>query len=273
MEPSVTRAEALAMERVESLAWRDLCEAATEADVATLGLRVSEIAGGFAMAAAATDSLIQNRVLGLGLSGAITDDTVRAVKAHYPEDGAFSVNLCPFAEPTQAPEVLARHGFATYFQLLKWVRDGSDVFPVETSLDVVPVGPARAHEWEHLYASVHSLPPVFAAWVARAVGRSGWTHMLALDGERPVAAAAMFVRDGYAWLGMMGTLESHRRRGAQGALIAARLRSGLSAGVRTFTLETGPDSPEAPNGSLRNAARGGFRVAYRRPSWVHGLKP
>ena len=273
MEPSVTRAEALAMERVESLAFRDLCAGATEADLAALGLRATEIAGAFAMAAAATDSLIQNRVLGFGLNGAITDDAVRAVKAHYPAGGAFSVNLCPFAEPAQAPEVLARHGFATYFQLLKWVRDDADMIPVETSLDVVTIGPERAHEWEHLYASVHSLPPAFAAWVAHGVGRSGWTHVLALDGEHPVAAAAMFARDGYAWLGMMGTLESHRRRGAQGALIAARVRAGLAAGVRAFTLETGPDSPEVPSGSLRNAARGGFRVAYRRPSWVHGLKP
>ena len=96
--------------------------------------------------------------------------------------------------------------------------------------------------------------------------------MLALDGAVPVAAAAMFERDGYAWLGMMGTLESHRRRGAQGALLAARVRAGQAAGVRVFALETAPDWPDLPGGSLRNAARGGFRVAYARPSWVHGLQ-
>jgi hypothetical protein len=273
LEPTVTREQALALEHVELLAWRDLREAATVADRDGMGMRSAEIAGAFAMATSATDSLIENRVLGLGLREPATDDIVKSVLANYPRDGSFAVNLCPFARPADAAEVLARHGFATFFHHLKWVRDDSAVAPVETSLDVIAIGAERAHEWEHLYATVHDLPPSFATWASRAVGRAHWTHVLALDGGQPVAAAAMFASDGHAWLGMMGTRESHRRRGAQGALLAARVRAGLEAGVHTFAIETGPDGPERPGGSLRNAARAGFRRAYERPSWVYGLKP
>lgn len=273
MEPTVSREQALALEHIESLAWRDLCAAATGADAAELALSAQEIAGGFAMAAGNTESLLQNRVLGLGLQQPIEEASLQAVLAHYPQGGSFAVNLCPYAQPGDAADTLARHGFATYFHHLKWVRDDSAVTSAQTSLVAVAIDAERASDWRKVYCSVHSLPDAYAMWASRAVGRPDWRHFLALDGDRPVAAAAMFQRDGLAWLGMMGTLRSHRRQGAQAALLAVRLRAGLEAGVRMFAMETGPDWPDLPRESLRNAARAGFHVAYERPSWVHGLQP
>ena len=76
------------------------------------------------------------------------------------------------------------------------------------------------------------------------------------------------MHEGAAWFGLAGTLESHRRRGAQGALFAARVAAARAMGARVFTLETAPDWPEVPGESLRNARRAGFHPAYERPSWV-----
>jgi len=269
--PTVARETALLLEHVELLAWRDLLEAASEAERAALGLHEASIAGGFAMAADGHESLLQNRVLSLGLYEPLTDSLLKTVIANYPAGKGFAINLCPFAEPAEPNELLARHGFATFFHHLKWVRDDSPTPAVKTTLDVVEIGPDRAHEWAALYAEIHSLSPAYASWSASAVGRTGWTHHLALDQGRPVAAAAMFVHEDLAWLGKMGTLEADRKRGAQGALIAARVNHGIAAGVRMFALETAPPWPDLPGGSLRNAARAGFRPAYARPSWVHGL--
>ena len=272
MPAYVSRDVALRLEHIERLAWSDLLAAADEAEQATIGLRATEIAGAYVMAADGSESLLQNRVLGFGLHEPVTDAAIGALLAYYREGPSFAINLNPFAEPAAASEMLAKRDFATFFHHLKWVRDDAPVAPVETSLEIVELGPERAHEWGALYSAIHDLSPAYAAWSARAVGRAGWFHHAALDQGRPVAASAMFVHEDLAWLGKTGTLASHRRMGGQGALLAARVRAGLAKGVRMFTLETAPDWPDLPGGSLRNAARAGFRKAYERPSWVHGLR-
>ena len=98
------------------------------------------------------------------------------------------------------------------------------------------------------------------------VGRPGWRCYLAYDGGLPVACAAMFVREGWAWLGVAATLADHRGHGAQKALIARRLADGIAAGVAGFTVETGrPDAgTEANHPSFRNLSGAGFVMAYAR---------
>ena len=264
----VSRDEALELERIERWAWRDQFDASDAARTHALGLRVTEVDGALVMAADGEDSLLQNRVLGLGLDRPLDDASLAAVLAHYRRGQGFAINLCPFAAPGDAAAWLRRHGFATFFHHLKWTRAGLPATPVDTDLEVVDIGPERAADWARTYAAVHELTPAYAAWSACTVGRPGWTHHLALDGGEPVAASAMYVRDGLAWLGKGGTLSAHRRRGAQGALLAARIRIALARGVRRFAMETAPDWPDLPGGSLRNAARAGFRPAYERPSWI-----
>jgi GNAT superfamily N-acetyltransferase len=71
-----------------------------------------------------------------------------------------------------------------------------------------------------------------------------------------------------AWLGWGGTLPSYRGRGAQSAMLAARIEAARHLGCRRLVVETGPDSAEKPNPSYRNVERAGFRVAYLRENWV-----
>jgi hypothetical protein len=270
VQVSITREEALAFEALEREAWRDLWDATPAARHATLGLRALERDGVLALASDHMESLLQNRVRGLGLTVPAEATLLDAVVAHYRPGQGFAINLCPFAEPVGLESELRRRGFATFFHHLRWVRGAAPVKPVGTTLEIAPVGRERADEWARTYAEIHDLPADFAAWTAEAIGRPRWMHLLALEHGRAVAAAAMFVHEGRAWLGKTGTLPSHRRMGAQGALLAARLREGLARGVHAFTLETAPDWPDLPGGSLRNAARAGFRPAYERPSWILG---
>jgi hypothetical protein len=108
------------------------------------------------------------------------------------------------------------------------------------------------------------MPAVLQPWIASMVGRAGWQHYLAWDGSRPVAAAALYVRDGAGWLGMASTLPAARRRGAQGALMAQRIEDGRALGCRWLVTETGEDTPARPNPSYRNMIRAGFALAYHR---------
>ena len=103
------------------------------------------------------------------------------------------------------------------------------------------------------------------------MGRARWTHLLAFEDNESVAGAAVYVAEATAWLGHAHTREGFRRRGAQQALLAERIRLAAAAGATLLTTETAPDWPDLPRESLRNVARAGFRVAYERPSWIRFL--
>jgi hypothetical protein len=72
-----------------------------------------------------------------------------------------------------------------------------------------------------------------------------------------VGALAMYGDVGYIAIG--ATSASHRNRGAQGALMARRLRDGAALGARIFVTETGMETSEEPNPSYHNMMRLGSR--------------
>ena len=76
------------------------------------------------------------------------------------------------------------------------------------------------------------------------------------------------ISDGVGWLGMATTLPSHRRRGAQEALLANRINDGRRMGCLWFVSETTEDTPQRPNPSFHNMIRAGFRLAYQRPNYM-----
>ncbi len=79
-----------------------------------------------------------------------------------------------------------------------------------------------------------------------------------IDGEA-VGAAAMRIDDGVAFLCGASTVPAARRRGVQGALLAARLRAARRAGCELAVVTTAPGSM-----SQRNVGRQGFTLAYAR---------
>ena len=88
----------------------------------------------------------------------------------------------------------------------------------------------------------------------------GWEHFVAYEGEVVVATARLYVHQGLAYLCAGGTLEAYRKRGAQSALIAARVNRAAELGctdccVQTLTLL---------KTSLANLERAGFRLSYNR---------
>ena len=70
------------------------------------------------------------------------------------------------------------------------------------------------------------------------------------------------------WLGAAGTLPEFRRRGAQGAILAARIEAGRQAGCETLVTETGEPVDGRPGGSYRNIVRAGFEPVYVRQNYL-----
>lgn len=266
---SVSREQALVLEHIEAAAWRDVHAAASAADRAALSIRSRDLAGAFVMSCDREESLLANRVVGLGLDEPVTGETLDTLVAHYRgRVSGFAINLSPFSTPASLEAPLAERGFATFFHHLKWWRDDAPYESPASDIEVREAREADAAAWGALAAEIQEQSSAHAAWSANVVGRPGWWHGFALERGTPIGVAAMYVAHGAAWLGMAGTRPSHRRHGAQQALLAARIGEARARGARVLTLETAPDWPEVPGESLRNAARAGFHPAYERPSWI-----
>ncbi len=95
-----------------------------------------------------------------------------------------------------------------------------------------------------------------------------WTCWLALARGEPPAAAALWARGDAAYLGLAATLPEHRGKGAQRALIAARILRACELGCRTIVTETGEQRDNRPSNSYRNLLRLGFGERYVVPNWV-----
>ena len=106
-----------------------------------------------------------------------------------------------------------------------------------------------------------------AAWSASLVARDRWRAYGAFDGDALVGVGALFVEGDVGWLGLGGTLPFHRGRGAQGAVMARRIKDAIAVGCTSIATETGI-LPGRANPSLDNMLRCGFEVAYERGVWA-----
>lgn len=259
------------LEAIEAAAWRDVWAAAPDALRASLGLRSTEREGALVLAADHIDSLLMNRVLGGGLQGSLDARTLDGIEKFYAGRQPYAINLSPLARPDGVTGALMDRGMATYFHHVKWSRDTMPYVPERpTTLRVVPVRGALVPTWAAMSASMFAHGAEGGAeWLACLPARRGWQMFLALDGETPVACGALFTHGSCGWLGMGATLEEYRGRGAQSALIAARIAAAKAARVKWLTTETAPNWPDLNPVSWRNMERAGFGVVYDRPSWIH----
>jgi hypothetical protein len=92
--------------------------------------------------------------------------------------------------------------------------------------------------------------------------RSDALMFLAEHEGRPIATGALAVSEGVALLAGASTVPDGRHRGAQLALLAARLNVASRMGCDLAMMAALPGS-----GSQRNAERNGFRIAYTRTKW------
>ena len=92
--------------------------------------------------------------------------------------------------------------------------------------------------------------------------RKGAVSFMAEVDGRPAATGALSICEGVALLAGASTVPEARRRGAQAALLDARLRHAAERGCDLAMMGALPGSA-----SQRNAERQGFRIAYTRIKW------
>jgi ribosomal protein S18 acetylase RimI-like enzyme len=156
-----------------------------------------------------------------------------------------------------------------------WVKFAgpADLHPhAECELRVDVLGPEHGTEFARVMCLGFGMPldSALPSWFQGLPGQraAGFTTYGAWDGAELVAAATLFIRHGIGTLSGAATLPEYRGRGAQGALMARRIRDASAYGCAWITAETGAETPENPNPSLHNMRRVGLTELYERRNWV-----
>jgi GNAT superfamily N-acetyltransferase len=207
---------------------------------------------------------LANLVMETGVRESATEATLDSVAALY--DGLpHRVQVDAAASPPELAQLLEARGYAKAEEFTRFHRDVEQADPRATSLEIRAV--VRDDGFSFVLLTVLNLPGALRPMLAALPGRSGWHCFVAYEADEPVAAAALFVDGDIGWLGWAATQHGARGRGAQSAMIAARIEAARRAGCRALTVET-DDEP-----SRRNLVRAGFRdVGLRadyvtRPAW------
>jgi ribosomal protein S18 acetylase RimI-like enzyme len=255
-------------EQVELAGWAEIWAAAPAALAARHGIDAATIGGALCTAIAEQPSTMLNRVVGLGLDAPATDDDLDAIESFFARHGQpFYVSLNPKAKPSDLRSRLERRGFSTAYAWMKFTRGPEQPPPIETALRIEVAGREQGADFGEVVAAGYGLEPFVAAWLAELPGTS-WHCYLAYDGEDPAGAAALYVHEGTGYLTFAATRAEHRRKGAQSALLTARIRDAVEAGCTTLVTETGERIPMKPSDSYRNILRFGFEEAYLRPNYL-----
>jgi GNAT superfamily N-acetyltransferase len=214
------------------------------------------------------------QTFGFGLFAPAAPATLDALEAFLDARGAeVHHEVAPLADPAHLG-LLAARGYHPVELTTVLCRPIADV-AAGARAGAPAVRPARDDErdaWAELSArgwggtaELSEFVRGFARVTARAEGTT--CFVAEIDGA-PVGTAALALHGGVALLAGASTLPEWRGRGAQGALLAARLAHAAGRGCDLAMMGALPGST-----SQLNAERAGLRVAYTRTKWRRGAPP
>jgi GNAT superfamily N-acetyltransferase len=229
-----------------------------------LGSAAEPFAGGWATFAGADSPMTQ--AFALGLSGPVEEDEIARMEDFFRSRGAATnVELCPYAD-LSIVDIFRKRGYS--------LIELSNVFaralaPEDAQLsfnDAVRVRQPEAHEarlWAETVARGFfpegELPQAMIDLMITSLHSGAGAYFLAeMDGQT-AGGGVLIMHDGIASLGGASTLPEFRNRGAQTALLRARLGFAAEHGCEVAMVTTLPGST-----SQRNVERQGFRVVYTR---------
>ncbi|HEY3599450.1 MAG TPA: GNAT family N-acetyltransferase [Paraburkholderia sp.] len=266
-----------AAQHIEEAAYFDLFEAAPGAYASANRMRAVRLPDATCFANRGVAIPLFNRVLRMGAASVASEadldhalDWMREYAAPH-----HTIALDKNAQPESLQDWLhARDYVASASGLARFSRDPSiPAAAVDSRYTVLKIGNERQEDFGRVVQEGFGFPPSLALWMSRIPGRDRWHTYLACDGDTPVAAAAMYVDRGTAWLGVGATLPHCRQGGAQGLLLARRIADAIGLGVDGMHVETGQPADGEPIGpSYRNILRAGFKLLFVRKEYAPAKK-
>ncbi len=246
----------------------DLWSAQPGEGLSKLGLRLEKIGSATALMMN-VDIGEFNRVFGVGIGEPATESLIDRIAALYaPSGNTFIVSVDPDAQPAELGSWLEWRGIRQGSNVVRLYRDAAEPPAISTDLRIECIGPDSAAAFADVGLAAFGMPADLGPWGASLVGRPNWRNYIAFSGDKPAAIASLRVQDGIGWLGNGATLPEYRRRGAQGALMARRIRDGIGMGCQWFVTETDEETADDPNPSYHNMLRTGFILADVRTNYV-----
>lgn len=225
-----------------------------------------EVAGAYAMFDGVDSPLTQT--FGLGLFERVGTAAMERLESFFAERGAAVYHeVSPLADP-ELLSLLGERGYRPVELTTVLYQPLPRPAPAVSSPGVTTrrTGPEEAHLWTTVAAEGWSHLPDLADFfrdLGAVTSRARGAHTFLAELESvPIAAAGLNIFDEVALMAGASTIPAGRRRGAQNALLDARLRYAAEHGCTLAMMGAAPGSD-----SQRNAERQGFRVAYTRIKW------
>ncbi len=265
------RALARRLERAEAAGNAGFVEARRRLDPGS-GACWIDVAGTCAMFDGVGSPITQT--FGLGMFAPLSATDLETIEAFFAERGAGTHHeVCPLSDPAHL-RLLPERGYrpveqsTVLCQALAPGRPGSAA--TMSSIRVRRIGPEDGVVWVETSVAGWASEPEFADLIrglarVSVTSEAGVCFLAELEGQ-PVATGSMVLHQGVALLAGASTVPAWRGRGAQAALLAARLQYAAEQGADLAMMVALPGSQ-----SQLNAERQGFRICYTRTKWGSGV--
>lgn len=227
-----------------------------------IGGTVERVAGAYAIFAGQESGI--SRAIGLGMNGAVTAADVEQVEEFYRSRRApAQIDLCPLADASLKAQLNEReyrlHEFNnSWFQTL---ADYEAKVPLPDGVSVREATAADADAWIHAvsrgFAEREDMMTAELEVATVFFNEPRTRCFLSLVDGEPAGGGAMFTHEKMAAFFSGSTVPAARGRGAQTALLHARLQAARAAGCDLAIIKTSPG-----NASQRNVQRAAFHLAY-----------
>jgi len=210
------------------------------------------------------------QTFGLGLFTPPTHAQLADIEAYFAERGAPVFHeTCPLGDASLLT-ILPERGYRPIEQSSVMYQSLDQLSLPEPRADATltarRTGPGEEQYWADTVAlgwgEIDGLVDFMRAFgLISAHSRNTHCFIVEHQGEA-LAAGALGMHDGVAILAGASTRPEFRGRGAQAALLRARIEHARSSGCDVALMAAQPGS-----GSQRNAERQGFRIGYTRTKW------
>jgi GrpB-like predicted nucleotidyltransferase (UPF0157 family)/GNAT superfamily N-acetyltransferase len=207
-----------------------------------------------------------SRVTGLGLEKPIDQNTIDKIKHFFRESKSrHTLQLVPSVVTEEVKNLLSANEYEHKNNWAIFYRDVSPIENVRTDFEIKHIGKNYADAFAELVTRNYSFPAEMNKIFSSPIPQKNINYYLAFNKDQPVGAGCVYFGGDTAWVGLAVTQESYRGRGAQAAMLKARIDDAREKGCRWISVRTAEEH-NAP--SFRNMLRYGFRLLYKRHNYV-----
>ncbi len=262
-------------DRVELASLADWYGGVAEDLASAAGISSAHVGSALVAVLGCTQSAVYTRAFGFDLDEPASLEQVREVLATLERLGGTRAFLhLPAYAHAELASWFEGQGLTRYPRgWMRFCRGNEPAPTVKTELVIRPTQPEDAAEFDLVARTAFEIPAPATGLFGCLVGRPRWHTFVAADGDEIVGAAGLFVEGDVGHIAFSGVLPKSRRRGAQSALLGARIQRALELGCTVMFSETGEAVPDQPQRSYPNILRAGFRELYLRPNYLWIRQP